>query len=133
MMVMGCGSNKAGSDGTDSPIDSGDDGTTGGDDSGTSGTDDSGTDTAEEASIARGAEIVQEVCSHCHDSGALAKRVVNLDDDTIASVIENGFGAMPPQNLDAQQVADVIAYLRANSPNDAPIGRGPTTSSPAAP
>ena len=126
MMVMGCGSKTAGSD---SPIDSGDGGTTGGDDSGT---DDSGTDTAEAASIARGAEIVQNVCSHCHDPDGLAKRAADLDDDTLASVIENGFGSMPPQDLDEQQIADVIAYLRANGPHDAPIGRGAPNSSPAA-
>jgi mono/diheme cytochrome c family protein len=83
MMVMGCGSKNAPSGGTDSAIDSGDGGTTGGDDSGTNGTDDSGTDTAEAASIARGEEIVQDVCSHCHDPGALAKRAADLDDDTI--------------------------------------------------
>ena len=132
MMVMGCGSKNAPSGGTDSAIDSGDGGTTGGDDSGTNGTDDSGTDTAESASIARGEEIVQDVCSHCHDPGALAKRAADLDDDTITSVIENGFGSMPAQDLDAQQIADVIAYLRSVSPN-ASTGRAATASSTAAP
>ena len=122
MMVMGCGSS---TDGTGLPLDSGDGGTTGGDDSGTG---DSGTDTAEAASIARGAAIVQDVCSHCHDPGGLAERAAQLDDETLASVIENGFGAMPPQNLDQQQIADVIAYLRANGPNGAPIGRAATNS-----
>jgi mono/diheme cytochrome c family protein len=126
MMVMGCGSKKAPGDGTDSALDSGDDSATGGDDSGTV------FDSAEAASIARGGEIVQEVCSHCHDPSGLAERAAALDDDTITSVIENGFGAMPPQDLDEQQIADVIAYLRANSPNDAPLGRGAPNSSPSA-
>ena len=122
MMVMGCGSKTAGSD---SPIDSADGGTTGGDDSGTV------FDSAEAASIERGAEIVQEVCSHCHDPSGLAKRAAQLDDETITSVIENGFGAMPPQDLDDQQIADVIAYLRANDPHGAPLGPGATSSTTA--
>ena len=129
MMVIGCGSNQPAGGGTDS----GDGGTTGGDDSATSGTDDSGTeDTAEAASIARGDAIVHDVCSHCHDPDGLAKRAAQLDDDTLASVIENGFGSMPAQDLDAQQIADVIAYLRSVSPN-ASTGRAATASSTAAP
>jgi mono/diheme cytochrome c family protein len=133
MMLMACGSN---SDGTGT-VDSGNDGTPGDDsgtnDSGTNGTDDSGTvdDTGEAASIARGAAIVQDVCSHCHSSASLAQRAAGLDDATITSVIENGFGSMPPQNLDAQQIADVIAYLRSVGGN-APIGREAPDSSAAA-
>jgi mono/diheme cytochrome c family protein len=128
MMLMGCGSGKG------SDVDSGDGGTTRGDDSGTVGTDDSGTveDTAEAASIARGDAIVHDVCSHCHDASGLAKRADALDDETLASVIENGFGAMPAQNLDEQQIADVIAYLRSVSPN-ASTGRAATASSTVAP
>jgi len=90
------------------------------DDSGTSETDDSGNvDTATvAASIARGAAIVDSVCEHCHGPyNPLAVRIDGLDDDEIAHVIRNGSGYMPPQDLDAGEIADVIAYLRVTFPD----------------
>lgn len=88
----------------------------------TSGDDDSGSETddtaADAAAIERGAEIVQSLCNHCHGYGnSLAARIDGLGDDDIASVIRNGSGYMPAQDLDAGDIADVIAYLRATFPN----------------
>ena len=113
MMLGGCGADPSapGNDATDS-VDSSDD-------SGTSDTDDSGNmDTAAvAASVARGAAIVASVCNHCHGLGnPLASRIDGLDDDDIASVIRNGSGNMPAQDLDEGQIADVIAYLRLTYP-----------------
>lgn len=107
MMLGGCGADAApGNDASDfaGPTD----------DSGLGETGDSGVD---EASITRGASIVASVCNHCHGfSNPLAARIDGLDDDEIASVIRTGSGAMPPQDLDDGEIADVIAYLRVTYP-----------------
>ncbi len=91
------------------------------DDSGANGTDDSGAGTDDSApvvdtaaAVERGAAIVDAVCNHCHGPGnQLANRIAGLDDHEIASVIENGSGYMPAQDLDPDEIADVLAYLRA--------------------
>jgi mono/diheme cytochrome c family protein len=112
MMLAGCGADPAAS-GSDDSVDSADD-------TGSSGTDDSGSapDTAAiAASVARGAAIVDSVCERCHGAyNPLAVRIDGLDDDEIAHVIQNGFGRMPPQDLDESEIADVIAYLRVTYP-----------------
>ena len=109
MMLGGCGAEPAAS-GNDDSVDSTDD-------SGTSGTDDTGDVDTVAASITRGAAIVDSVCEHCHTPyNPLAARIDGLDDDEIASVIRNGSGYMPPQDLDDGEIADVIAYLRVTYP-----------------
>ena len=107
MILGGCGADPApGNDANDSADST--------DDSGTGETGDSG---AYEESITRGADIVASVCNHCHGLGnPLASRIDGLDDDEIASVIRNGSGSMPPQDLDDGEIADVIAYLRVTYP-----------------
>ena len=107
MMLGGCGADAA-------PGNHANDSVAATDDSGLSETGDSGVD---EASITRGADIVASVCNHCHGFGnPLAARIDGLDDDEIASVIRNGSGSMPPQDLDDGEIADVIAYLRVTYP-----------------
>ena len=112
MMLGGCGAEPAAS-GHDDSVDSTAD-------TGTSGTDDTGSvlDTAAiAASVARGAAIVDSVCERCHTPyNPLAARIDGLDDDEIASVVRNGSGYMPPQDLDDGEIADVIAYLRVTYP-----------------
>jgi mono/diheme cytochrome c family protein len=73
----------------------------------------------------RGAEVYARTCANCHgedgDLGVqldgvaapdLAEVVPALDDDALASVIVDGTGAMPPQDVDARETRDVIAWLR---------------------
>ena len=108
MMLGGCGADES------APVDDPHDSVPSVDDSGTSGTNDSG---ADEPSITRGGDIVASVCNRCHGYGnPLASRIDGLDDDEIASVIRNGSGRMPPQDLDDGEIADVIAYLRVTYP-----------------
>jgi mono/diheme cytochrome c family protein len=122
VMLVGCGADSEEPDGEANDSSTDDTGTARTDDSGTddsgtndSGTDDSGTDAE---SIERGGAIVQSVCNHCHEPyNSLAVRIEGFDDDDIASVIRNGSGYMPPQDLDADEIADVIAYLRATYPD----------------
>lgn len=72
-----------------------------------------------------GADKYDLFCSSCHgaDGSAgvqvdgvaardLAVAVPTLDDDTLARVIQTGSGAMPAQQLDDDETADVIAWLR---------------------
>jgi mono/diheme cytochrome c family protein len=72
-----------------------------------------------------GAKVFAETCaqSNCHgpdgsgsdpksDAADLRKVVPGLSDAEIESRIENGFGLMAPVDLDEQETADVIAYVR---------------------
>ena len=72
-----------------------------------------------------GAKVFAATCaqSNCHgpdgsgsdpssDAADLAKVVPGLTDAEIESRIENGFGLMAPVDLDEQETADVIAYVR---------------------
>ena len=110
MMLGGCGADSA-APGNDDSVDSTDD-------SGTSAADDTGNVDTVSASITRGAAIVDSVCERCHGPyNPLPTRIDGLDDDEIASVIRNGSGYMPPQDLDDGEIDDVIAYLRVTYPD----------------
>ena len=73
---------------------------------------------------AAGAEKYDLFCSSCHGADGTAGVQVDgvaatdlavtasLDDATLATVIQDGYLAMPPQQLDDDETADVIAYLR---------------------
>lgn len=98
----------------------------GGDDTGAS-TDDSGTGGQHPAlsltgDATAGSTVYGNSCglSTCHgadgagtDSEAadLAGQVPALSDEALVGVIVNGVGSMPPQYLEDQQIADVLAYL----------------------
>lgn len=72
-----------------------------------------------------GEELYLVTCAHCHSGdlgGGIGPAIGpgsnahdELSDDQIASVIEVGPGAMPPyrRRLNPEQIASVIAYLRA--------------------
>lgn len=75
---------------------------------------------------ASGATLYAAACEGCHGadgtlgtdiggtaSADLSVRVPAMEDDDIADQIENGGSAMPAQYDDPQDIADVIAYLRA--------------------
>ncbi len=72
----------------------------------------------------RGRATYQMQCARCHGSqghgvgGApvLAGKVGDLHDPAIAALIVNGRGGMPSSKLTDQQVADVLAWLRATWP-----------------
>jgi mono/diheme cytochrome c family protein len=72
-----------------------------------------------------GAKVFAATCAqvNCHgpdgsgsdpssDADDLSKVVPGLSDSEIESRIENGFGLMAPVDLDEQEMADVIAYVR---------------------
>ena len=72
---------------------------------------------------AAGSKIFQETCGTaiCHGpdgSGGstnakdLSKVVPKLTDATIVNVMTDGYLVMPPQQLEDQQMADVLSYLR---------------------
>jgi mono/diheme cytochrome c family protein len=72
---------------------------------------------------ATGSKIFQETCGTaiCHgpdgsggSTGAedLSVVVPKLSDLDIVTVMTNGFLVMPPQQLEDQQMADVLSYLR---------------------
>jgi mono/diheme cytochrome c family protein len=90
---------------------------------------DTGTDTDIVGDQAAGATLFS-ACAGCHGtdgiggddiggtpSADLTAKVPALTDTELANIIESGFGsAMPSQYTDAQDVADVVAYLRATFP-----------------
>ena len=59
-------------------------------------------------------------CAVCHGANGeggnagrqLSGRIDDMTDEYIMETILGGEGTMPPQNLTAQQTADVLAYLR---------------------
>lgn len=78
---------------------------------------------------ASGAALYTSTCAGCHgEDGLLATdiggtassdltvRVPAMTDDELADQIQNGGTAMPAQYSDAQDIADVIAHLRATFP-----------------
>ena len=104
----------------------GDDGGSGGDDG--SGTGDDGGGTGDDSGggsvgdAANGATIYAATCGggYCHGpdgagGGAPShiEVVPGLSDDELRDIMNNGSGYMSPQGLSAQEVEDVLAYLRA--------------------
>lgn len=78
---------------------------------------------------AAGSDKYDLFCSSCHGADGtagvqvdgvpatdLTQSVPGLSDDELASTIQQGFGAMPVQQLDDNETADVIAYLRETFP-----------------
>lgn len=75
-----------------------------------------------------GADHYDLFCSSCHGADGTAgvqvdgvaatdlAVVPSLDDDTLTTVIQDGYLAMPAQQLDDDETADVIAYLRETFP-----------------
>jgi mono/diheme cytochrome c family protein len=88
-----------------------------------------GTESGIEGDAAHGEELFA-ACAGCHGpdgageidiggtlSSDLRDEVPEMTDGELAEVIENGSGtAMPPQYDDAQDIADMIAYLRDTFP-----------------
>lgn len=81
---------------------------------------------AHEPDAEAGAEKYGVFCESCHGADGTAgvqvdgvaaadlnATVPDLDDSALAGVIQQGTGAMPAQQLDDDETADVIAYLRA--------------------
>ena len=80
---------------------------------------------AHEPDPSAGADRYDLFCSSCHGADgaagvqvdgvaatALSAVVPTLSDDTLTTVIQDGYLAMPAQQLDDDRTADVIAYLR---------------------
>jgi len=81
---------------------------------------DTGTDVVGDA--AAGEALYASNCASCHGadgtlgaSGAsdLTVEVPALDDAGIETIVLNGEGAMPAYDFDEQEMADILAYLRA--------------------
>lgn len=67
----------------------------------------------------RGADVFSGTCSGCHgydgsggSAPGLMYAISGNSDEELEAIILEGSGGMPAQNLSAQEVADVIAYLR---------------------
>lgn len=66
-------------------------------------------------------ESLYPTCAACHGSDgsggigpSLIEEVPELSDAEIAGAIKNGVGdEMPPQSFEDQEIADILAYLRA--------------------
>ena len=73
-----------------------------------------------EGRIECGAEVYAMFCANCHGpegagegpGPALFDRIENESDADLINLIQNGQGPMPSVNLEPQQMADVIAWLR---------------------
>jgi mono/diheme cytochrome c family protein len=76
--------------------------------------------------IAEGEAIYGRTCENCHGADGTAGIQVDgvaaadltvvipaFSDGDLATVITEGIGAMPAQDLEGREVDDVIAYLRA--------------------
>lgn len=69
---------------------------------------------------ANGATIYASTCASCHgvdgSGGAagpsLVSYVPGASDADLTDIVDNGKGSMPDMGLSAQEVADVVAYLR---------------------
>lgn len=74
-----------------------------------------------DADAAAGEAVVDEHCVVCHDKAgatdavgpALSPYVSANTDEAILTIVLDGVGAMPAQNVDDQQAADLLAWLRA--------------------
>ena len=77
-------------------------------------TDDSDDETDD---IANGQSIHDNMCMNCHASNqAMADRVPNMTDEQITDVVQNGIGNMAAQPVDAEDLPDLIAFLRQEYP-----------------
>lgn len=66
-----------------------------------------------EPDLANGQTIHDSMCMACHASNPdMANNTAGLSDAELESVIQNGSGSMPGQGLSADDLRDVIAYLR---------------------
>ena len=66
-----------------------------------------------EADLANGQTIHDSMCMACHASNPdMENNTASLSDAELESVIQNGSGSMPGQGLSAEDLRDVIAYLR---------------------
>ena len=115
LLAFACSGGSKDSGATDTSTDSGTTGTTG---------------TTVVGDAANGGTLFGGSCAGCHGpdgtggidiggtlSADLTVKVPSLTDEELGDLIMNGFNtAMPPQYTDAQDVADVIAYLRATFP-----------------
>lgn len=82
---------------------------------------DTGSGAAGDGAAAAGATVYSSTCSGCHGASgegttgyapAMCEDVPTSDVAELTSVILDGIGDMPAQDLTAQQNADVIAYLQ---------------------
>jgi mono/diheme cytochrome c family protein len=79
-----------------------------------------GDGTALVGDAANGATIYASTCASCHGvdgvggaSGpSLVAYVPAASDADLTGIVDNGKGSMPDMGLSAQEVADVVAYLR---------------------
>lgn len=70
---------------------------------------------------AAGADVYASNCAGCHGANgeggsgpALADEVPEKSDADLEGIITNGTGSMPGFELEDQEMADLIAYLREN-------------------
>lgn len=76
--------------------------------------------------VAEGEEVYGRTCENCHGADGTAGIQVDgvpaadltvvvpqISDEDLATMITEGIGAMPAQDLQGREVDDVIAYLRA--------------------
>ena len=76
--------------------------------------------------LAEGEEVYARTCENCHGADGTAAIQVDgvaaadltvvipaFSDSDLATVITEGGGAMPAQDLEGREVDDVVAYLRA--------------------
>ena len=71
-------------------------------------------ETSGEADLANGQVVHDERCMACHASNPdMENKSPGLSDEELETVIQTGSGSMPGQGLNAADLRDVIAYLRA--------------------
>ncbi len=67
--------------------------------------------------------VFDQHCAGCHgadgklaanDAADLSIRVPEMSDDAIEAAVVEGVGEMPPASLEDQELADLIAWLRAS-------------------
>lgn len=76
--------------------------------------------------IAEGEVLYARTCVNCHGADGtlgvqlngvaaadLTTTIPALSDDALATIITEGVGEMPAQDLEGREIDDVIAYLRA--------------------
>lgn len=77
-----------------------------------------------EGDAARGAALFSSRCAVCHgDDGSGGSQGVNIadhvpyhSDEDLVELLAEGEGRMPAPGLSDQEIADVLAYLRATFP-----------------
>jgi cytochrome c551 len=67
-----------------------------------------------------GATVFDATCAVCHGADGMGVsgpditgEVAELSDETLVDIMANGSGSMPAQDLSDQELADVLAHLRA--------------------